>query len=298
MLALHLLGPVDLRHDGRPLAWPSRKASALLVRLALAGPQTRPQLAALLWPGHDETTGRRNLRRELARLRDAGAGDALATEGDRLALAPDVSLDLRWFTERLDRLDADGALNLWRGPLAEGLDLAETPEFADWLAGERERLRARWRDALEAQAAAAEAAEHPARAQALLERLLADDPLQEHHHRRLMQLHAAAGRREAALQQFERCRRLLADELGLQPMPETQALAQALRDEPAPAPRSPAHGVWPGELPFVGREPEVARLQRAFAAGRPVVLTGLAGVGKTRLAVDFAASLGAYALVR
>lgn len=297
-LALHVLGPAELLRDGRALAWPSRKAVALLLRLALAGPQTRPALVALLWPGHDETTGRRNLRRELARLRDGGAADVLASAGDRLALAPAVRLDATAFVALLERQDAEAALALWRGPLADGLELAETREFTAWLAGERERLHARWRDALAVHATTAEAAGRHDQARVALERLLADDPLQEHHHRHLMQLHAAAGRREAALQQFEQCRRLLADELGLQPMPETLALARSLRDEPAPPAALLPRRVWPGELPFVGREHEVARLQQAFAAGRPIVLAGPAGVGKTRLAVDFAASLGAYAWVR
>lgn len=298
MLALHLLGPVEMRRDDVALAWPSRKCAALLLRLALAGPQTRPQLVALLWPDHDEPSGRRNLRRELARLRDAGAGEALQAQGDRLALAASVELDTVRFVDLLDRQAPDAALALWRGTLAEDLALAETPEFAGWLVGERERLHARWRDALSTRAGAAEAAGHHDVAVAALERLLADDPLQEHHHRWLMRVLAAGGRREAALQQFEQCRRLLADELGLQPMPETLALARALVDEAPGRPPTPTHGTWPGELPFVGREGEAARMQQAFAAGRPIVIAGEAGVGKTRLAVDFASSVGAYAHVR
>lgn len=298
MLSLHLLGPVELRHDGRPLAWPSRKAAAVLLRLALAGPQTRPQLVALLWPDHDEGSGRRNLRRELARLRDAGAGAALRADGDRLALADEVSVDAHAFAALLGRQDGEAALSLWRGAPADGLALAEAPEYMRWLLGERERLQAHWRDALAADAAAHERAGRTAPARAALERLLEADPLQERHHVALMRVLAADGQREAALQRFDHWRRLLADELGLQPMPETEALAHRLRAEPPPAPPPMVRAGWTGELPFVGRQAEVARLQRAFDGGRPIVLAGDAGVGKTRLAQDFAASQGAYALVR
>lgn len=302
MLALHLLGPVELRRDGQlhPLA--VRKTAALLVLLALGGPALRPRVASLLWPALDESTGRRNLRRELARLRDLGVGDAVVAEGDRLSLATDVVLDTARFREALRNEDPRSALAWWRGAMAEDLVIDDAPPFADWLAEEREHWRGAWREAM-AQAAARDEAE--GRSDAALERLdrlLADDPLQERHHLGAMRLLAAGGRREEALARYQRCRDLLQSELGLAPMAETEALAQALRGAPAaPAPaaaavRAPGARL-PAVLPFVGRAAELAALEAAWRGGGALLLVGDGGVGKTRLALDFAAARGAVAHV-
>lgn len=319
MLTLSLLGRPVLVAAGQPVSLTIRKTWALLVLLALGGAAPRPRVGAALWPGLDERTARRNLRRELARLREAGVPGLLQVEGDFLVLAPAVALDTRQFDAALHAGQPGQALALWRGPLADGLRTGDTPEFDDWLAAEREAWRARWRGALEAAAVAAEAARAPEQAIAHLHTLLADDPLHERHHAAVMRLHGAAGRREAALAQYERCRAVLAAELGLQPMADTEALAAALRGATGLVPAadalatsSPPAAGWadgmaeasggqaelPDALPFVGRGAEVAALEAAWQAGRAVLIEGEGGVGKTRLALDFAAAHGPYALAR
>ncbi len=325
MLSLHLLGAPELRRDGQPLPLAIKKTWALLLVLACAGRTLRPRLAAQLWPDLDEPSARRNLRRELARLREAGADALVQAEGDWLALAGEAACDLADFEAALDRGDVDTALALWRGPLADGLALGDAPEFDRWLDVQRERLRGHWRGALQAVAERAP----PERALAHWQALLDDDPLQEQHHRALMRLHAAAGRREAALAQYERCRSLLRDELDLAPVAETEAIAAALRStsplsspsaqeslqssrssEP-PDPPGAAAGdrrcasrtalrpdALPDLLPFVGRSAEVAAMEAAWRERRMVIIEGAGGIGKTRLALDFAAAHGAYALAR
>lgn len=302
MLALQLLGPVVLRRDGAALPLTIRKTSALLVLLALGGPTPRARVAALLWPDLEEAIGRRNLRRELARLRELGAHDAVRVDGDHLALAPALPVDTSAFQQMLQAGDATAALAQWRGPPADGLDLDDAPPFMDWLAQQRDRLQALRRQALQSAAAAAETRGETQAALALLQQLLADDPLQEQHHRAVMRLLGAGGRREAALLQYRRCCELLRDELGLAPMAETEALAAALRGQPEPSPPAPVPPppgrLLPAALPFVGRAAEVAALEAAWHAGAAVLIEGQAGVGKTRLARDVAAAHGAFALVR
>nr|MBP6765592.1 hypothetical protein [Rubrivivax sp.] len=206
MWSLALLGPVTLRrgasHTGPALPLPTQKSQALLVLLALDGPTHRARLAHWLWPDTDDSSARRNLRRELARLRDAGAPTLLVSDGELLRLAPALQCDVQAFQEALAQGRFVDALALWQGELADGLQPAAGAEMDQWLAHQRANSRAGRRQALEAAAAQAQANGDMAGALGHLQALLADDPLQEHHHRALMHLHAACGRREAALAQY------------------------------------------------------------------------------------------------
>ena len=133
------------------------------------------------------------------------------------------------------------------------------------------------------------------------------DPFDEAALRTLMRAHVAAGRPASALAEFARVRELLADELGVDPAPETRALhEELLRDEPAPAPTpEPRSGLHPTEdAPYarasagtpemlVGRAGELraldAELEQSRAGARVVVVSGEPGVGKTALVDRWAA---------
>jgi DNA-binding SARP family transcriptional activator len=65
------------------------------------------------------------------------------------------------------------------------------------------------------------------------QRLLADDPLRETVHREVMRLYFRNGQRAEAIRQYERCARLLAEELEVEPMPETRALLLEITERPA-----------------------------------------------------------------
>ena len=156
MLTLCLLGRPALRGAAGPVPLTIRKTWALLVVLAVAGPTRRGGITERLWPGLDAAAAKRNLRRELARLREAGAAELVRVDGEFLALAGAADCDLHRFDLALNRGLHDDALALWRGPLADGLQLDDAPEFDEWLAGERERMRGRWRSALEGVAARSE----------------------------------------------------------------------------------------------------------------------------------------------
>jgi len=306
MLTLELLGPTRLCRDGTPLALGVKKTRALLVLLSRSGPLPRTRVVALLWPHLDESSARRNLRRELARLRESGAAEAVVAKGETLALAPAVTLDTDAFVAALAAGRPDDALDHWRGPPADGLMLDDAQAFEDWLATERMQLQGLRQRALEASATLHEAQGRPDQALMRVEQLLGDNPLQEQHHRDAMRLLVALGRREAALAQFERCRSLLELELGLKPMAQTVALWKALRVSKATEEQFPLGArqlqlpppLLPAVLPFVGRSAEVDLLEAAWTGGRTVMIEGDAGVGKSRLAIEFAASHGPYALAR
>lgn len=311
MLSLKLLGQPALRQGGQPVRLAVRKSWCLLVLLACQGAAPRARLAASLWPTLDDAAARRNLRRELARLREAGVPGLVDVADDRIALHPEVAVDLAALEAALQAGDSAAALAVWQGELADGLAAGE-PGFDSWLDTERSRVHGLWRRALQAEAERAE----PTLALLHWQALLADDPLQEQHHQAVITLHLAAGRREEALAQYQRCRTLLRAELGLAPSARTEALVAAARDpglRAAPASTAPPEAAaiassspgasppiaWlPDPLPFVGRDAEVAAMEAAWRAGHTIVIEGEGGVGKTRLALDFAAAHGACALAR
>lgn len=301
-LHLGLLGPPRLMVAGSVVAPGARKAIALLAVVALEGRSTRAKLAALFWPDLDGNSARRNLRRELHRLRGAGAATAWQEDGETLSLAGEVEVDVNRFLAALDRGDLDLALATYRGALLDGFDLAATGSFEAWAAAQRERLAQRFREAVQAQVALHEAAGRWREALSCQLRLIDEEVPHEAHYRTAMRLHGLLGEREAALQLFERCRRRLGRELGLRPMPETLALAESVRRGAlAPADAPPAAGApaaapaddFEATLPFTGRADTLAAMQAALAEGRAVWLLGDAGVGKTRLAREAVSLRGA-----
>lgn len=289
-LRLRLLGPARAEVERTELRFPDRKCVAIVAVLALEGECTRARLADLLWEGAD---ARRNLRRELHRLRDAGFEPFLAADGDRLALRDAVQVDAAAFRAASAAGDCERALALHAGLLLEGFDLGGAEPFQDWLAAQRSALAQAWRAAALAQGSALEAAGRLRDALALANRLVEADTLQESHYRRAMALHGALGEREAALALYERCRRLLGRELGLKPLPETVALADRIRSgavapvaAPAPLPALQTLGT---AAPLVGREALLAELDAALGDGGLLVMRGAAGIGKSSLLAQLVA---------
>lgn len=282
-IRIELLGAPRVLCAGRELRLPVKKSLALLAVLAVDGRCTRARLAALLWGELDDEAARRNLRRELHRLREAGLGEVLAGD-DALALAAGVRSDVAELAGaggdgEAEELLPDAAV------LLDGFELADAPAFDDWLAQARERLARRWAERLAARARRLEAAGALREALALCRRLAAHDPLQESHAADTMRLHALLGERGAALERYEQLRRTLQHELGLEPLPATVALAEQLRAAEQLAPlvaRGGSAGLARFQAPLVGRESELQRLADSPAVAR--LLVGEPGVGKSRLA--------------
>ena len=298
-LRVRLLGPVDLQLDNQPLPpLDSARAESLLAYLLLHrdAPQPRQRLAFLLWPGSSEGQAQTNLRKVLHTLRRAlPDADRLIEIGPRtLRWRPDAPLWLD--VERFERAVADGrpaeAVGLYAGDLLEG-------RYDDWLAAERERLAGLHADALQRLARQHEQDHRWPEAIRCAERLVARDPLREEYHRLLIGLCQASGDRARAVRAYHVCATTLEDELGIEPAPETRVLYESLVAG-AQADRASPHRVSrvPGTAPLVGRDDEQARLAaawRAAASGHPrlVLVTGEAGIGKTRLVEELRAHTGA-----
>jgi len=307
-----ILGPLEVRRGGAPIDVGGGRLRALLARLALdAGTAVgTASLVEAVWgddppadPGNALQTLVSRLRRSLG---DAGLVRQ-APGGYRLALEPDA-VDAHRF-ERLVRSGraavAAGepergarllreALALWRGPaLADVADRLFATAPAARLADLR---RAAVEDRIDADLALGRAREVVPE----LAALVGEHPLDERLARQLITALFRSGRQADALAAYQRLRSRLADDLGLDPAPETQAAHLAvLRGDPAPAGADP-----PAEEPpapaartnlraqlssFVGREDDVERVRKLLAESRLVTLVGSGGAGKTRLASEAAA---------
>jgi TolB-like protein/Flp pilus assembly protein TadD len=232
-IRLTLLGGfAAARPDGTAVTLPTRKAEALLAILACRPGEAwrRECLAALLWGERSDQQARHSLSQTLTTIRHAFNGAApqpLATDREMVGLPPDAAaVDVVEF-ERLaagdDAGDLGAALDLYRGPLLDGVTLSE-PGLEEWLGRERARLQnlalGVAADLAERQIARGAAAP----AAAALLRGLALDPLAEDLHRRLIRLHVDRGAYNAAIRHYRQCAEIVRRELDTVPEPATAAL--------------------------------------------------------------------------
>jgi len=311
-LKIRVLGSPQVEVDGDPLEVDTRKAVALLARLTVTGQDRRDALTALLWPTSDETRARAALRRTLSAL-NAGLGHRwVDADRDQLRLVgDDVWSDVAAFhelrNEHPDHQHPSGAscdaclralessVALYRGRFLAGFTLRDSPAFDDWCSAEAEHFE---RAVCETLDRLVEVLTHRGELEAAdvhAHRRLELEPLHEATYRRLMLLHAWRDQRAEAMQIYQSCVAVLDQELGVPPVERTTSLHEAIvagrpsARAPSASPRArrrpPAH-------PLVGREEELVRARAAYDAaahgGSLLVLSGEAGVGKTRLASEVA----------
>ncbi|WP_285659237.1 BTAD domain-containing putative transcriptional regulator [Actinomycetospora sp. NBRC 106375] len=314
------LGPLLVEDDD--LARPpggARLSTVLAVLLARVGETVAaPALVEAIWGADASARSVKVLESHIWRLRkilepDRGpraAPTVLRTEptGYRLAVDP-AHLD----SHRLVATSASAralllagrhgevlaaseqALARWRGPFCE--DVADT----GWLAPVRERFSDLRLDLAEHRADALMAVGQPERAAHELAALVSEHPLRERlWERRILGLYRS-GRQAAALAAHDQVRRLLAEELGVDPGPALADLhqrilthADGLRPPPAPETERPAVDLrLPGRRrSILGRDTECAEIASRLRPGALVTVLGPGGVGKTRLATEVAAGAG------
>ena len=183
------------------------------------------------------------------------------------------------------------ALELYHGDLLPG-------NYDEWILPERERLRQAFLGSLERLILRLEQERDYQAAISYAQRLLRYDPLHEATYRYLMRLYAVNGERAAALRAYHTCATVLERELAVEPGAATREIYERLLQKDAPSvPLTTPSIVLVAEVPLVGRQHEWAQLQAAWqsaAAGATqlAVLSGEAGIGKTRLAEELLARLG------
>lgn len=179
-------------------------------------------------------------------------------------------LDATAFEDAISAGRVDEALALWRGGPFADLD-------AEAAAVEAARLRELWADAVERQAQQQAAAGQPQEPVAVLEELIAAEPLRESAVAVLMEVLAAAGRQADALQAFSRPRRALAEELGIEPSAALRATEERVLLPDIPPAGSPGGPVPLPVSSFVGRDTDVGAVRDLVDAHRIVTLCGPRG---------------------
>jgi predicted ATPase/DNA-binding SARP family transcriptional activator len=299
-----VLGPFAVEIDGETVELGGQKRRALLAALLLEANTVVPRdrLIEALWGEDPPDTARNTIQVYVSQLRKLLPEDTLETAapGYRLAVDP-AAVDFFEFVRlsqegrsALTMGDAEtagetlrAALALWRGPALA--DLAWEP-FAQAEVARLEELRLA---ALEDRVDADLARGRHGQVVAELEHLVGEHPFRERLRGQLMLSLYRAGRQADALAVYQRARRTLVDELGIEPSEALRKLERGiLEHDPSldvsqVRPRSPRRVPTP-PTPLLGRERELTALAELVrdADTRLVTLTGIGGIGKTRLALE------------
>ncbi len=301
---VELLGPVSVRNgdglvSGNALG--GRRGRVVLVALALSDqPVPAERLAAMVWSDDPPPTWPVALRglvsaiRQAASAIDLGEQRLIETTPSGYTLAAAVRVDLKDDSIRTAEhlVDEDrfaAALHLVEpATLREGAALLPGEDLP-WLVPYREHVNETRLRALEITVEAAGRSGDDFRATSAARQAVALAPLEERAHRALIKALDRAGDRAAAVSAYERCRFLLADQLGVDPTRETVDVYLAALGSHTPSPTGKVPAV---QASFVGREAETDALAAAVAKPGLVTVIGRGGVGKSRLAQHVALAVG------
>jgi len=306
MLEVCLLGRFEVKYGTEVIPITSRPAQSLFAFLILNAESVhrREKLAGLLWPESLEKTARDNLRHALWRIRKAlpKKQEIEYFLTDDLSIGFNGSAEYRLDVTELGSLNADATsnelmkiLSVYEGALLPGF-------YDEWVMSEREHLSSIFEH-------------HMARLISLLqgekrwldildwgERWIRLGQKPEPAYRALMSAHAAKGDMSKVAAIYERCVNSLS-ELGVEPSEQTKILYERLKSgkgfpETRPAIRSsekyarlPDTNLPSPITSFIGRKREVEEIVRLMSQNRLVTLTGVGGVGKTRLAIQLSRSM-------
>jgi predicted ATPase/DNA-binding SARP family transcriptional activator len=318
-----LFGTPTALHNGNAVQGLRHKSLALLAYLIVESrPLGRDTLATLLWPDSGQQRARANLRSCLWQLTECLEQASIAACAGNLAVdARQISSDIYDFQHllSLSRREEDparreqileSARKLCRGKFMEGFTLRDCPDFDTWELFHEELLCSQLGEVLSELASLKASRGAWNEALRIGRQLIELDPLDEESHRQMMLLLAGSGRRSEALRHYEQCTQIIAAELNEEPEEATVRLFERIKAGEYPyqsdsgaSHLSKAAGAAASPLPqllpkrtdsFVGRTHELSAIGYLVTGGtRLLTLTGPAGTGKTRLALQAACTLAA-----
>lgn len=241
-VSIYALGPTQVLREGKPLTsadWNYAKPRELFLFLVANEALSKAQIGLVFWPDASPAQLRRNFRAAVYRLRQAlGGREWVVFENGRYAFNRQLNYwyDVEVFEERITMArqsesgrpdqalaEYERAISLYRGELLEDVDLSE------WALPRREELQQSFLQAHLRRAGLLANSDQLEEAVDAYRQILVHDNLMESAHRGLMRTYALSGNRNRALNYYQDLRRLLADELGVEPAAETQALYRRIR---------------------------------------------------------------------
>jgi PAS domain S-box-containing protein len=247
-LQIFTFGRFGLAARGDRLAtekWQRKQQALTLLKLLVARvgrAVPREVLSDWLWPEADERSGRERLKVTIyalrQQLRAAGLNEEIVetVDGAYLLRREAVWIDVEAFSRSVAEGSAQQRQESWEDALhsyreAQRLyrgDYMEENIHADWCAEERGRLREVHLEMLAGMAECHAACGRYAEAVSVYRSILVDDPCREGVHRMLMTHLIRLGHFDSALAQYHHCARILAEELDVEPMPETRHLYEKI----------------------------------------------------------------------
>jgi DNA-binding SARP family transcriptional activator len=310
VLRIQMFGEFQVWRQQEILTWPTQKSKWLFQILLIEPGRLVPtdRLLEYLWPTLQPRKAQNNLWVTISQLRRVLQPDSPPRsrsdyilkqgEGYRFNSESNYWLDVDKFAKHL--IEAQSASNLTEGIvvweeariLYQG-DYLEDEPYAEWAQLPRTQWRRRYEQLLSNLAEAYRRESNFQKAIIHYHEILTLDNANENTYRSLMRCHASLGERSTALKVYEEAVKVLKDEIGVNPMPETTELARQIRmseDE-----WKVEDGIWaisslqsPVAHPFVGRSEEIGQLTRLLTRttvgqGQTALITGEPGIGKTRL---------------
>ncbi len=327
-----LFGTFEISKDGVPSRLlQSLRGSALVSYLIVTNEaQTREHLADLLWESRSTSDGLKRLRQLISRIRPLIPELQTNRQTVSFQSTPDTVVDL-WKLEQAiatnDNSKIENTLPLCEGPLLNNFQIENSIQFNEWLVVVREQWHKRVFDQYRQLCQRLLNQEEWHLGIEVCRRWLLLDDLNEEAYRRLMQMLVGLGEYEAALTEYETCRQVLWDELSVEPGQSIVQLAEDITNQQVaiatteivegnsvPLLPKPGELVKPGPLPirsimpyhrnddFTGRECELSKLaaqllpysDKESSSPRAVTISGMGGVGKTQLAVEFCYRYGRF----
>ena len=290
MLKINVMRLPSVELDGAPVAFPFKRADALLYYMAVQKSATRQELVSLLWEDYDESNGLKQLRNILYHLKKILGGDFLISpQKSLIRVNPAWELDCDY-----DRFVRDHDLSAYGGGFLQGFGVKRAFSFEEWMCRTADRLRAQYLEQLSRAAESAMLQNNYREAAKLYARGLAEDSFNEQLASGLMECYRRLQDYAHAAELYQNLKRHLKEELGTEPLESTKELYyQILNQWDAQAVSCPPAPPVGQELAFATLNRSLEELSEEGAQGRFAwLIHGGVGTGKREL-VDFLLRWGA-----
>lgn len=235
-LKVYALGRQEVLVDSQPVSrWLGAQTQEFFYYF-LSHPEgvLKEQIGEIFWPDRSPAKMHSAFHATLFRLRKVLFPDCVILDSDRYRLNPEIQLwyDVTEFIRLLEEAERSqsepAAVQLYQQAinLYQGDYLAQF--YSEWCAPERERLQERYLNAVDILLGTYMRQEKYDQAAALCQRALIIDPYREALYRRLMECASLTGDRATAIRYYQQCVKMLEEDMGVEPMPETQALYEQI----------------------------------------------------------------------